>query len=347
MPPPRGLVQRLDQFLHGTPVLPRDARLLVACSGGADSIALLRLLHAANQSEHWGWTLLVGHVNHGLRGKASDADERFVEQLALALGLTCTSVRLALPRDASEDMARRQRFRALAEMAKRQRALGAVLGHHADDQAETVLMRILRGCGLDGLAGMAPRATVGGAAGAGGVGAVTVYRPLLGFRRVELREFLAEIGQQWREDASNDSPRFLRNRLRNEVLPGLAELQPAVADSLVRLAAIAREARDFIAQQASELALRAVVRIHPRKVAVQRGPLRGADPVLVAEVLRYAIDLVGGSTETADHERLGEAARVALNGQGGKRVQLGRGVELLVAGQTVVITRLLKRKPAA
>src|SRR6185369_10483401 len=111
MPPPRGLVQRLDQFLHGTPLLPRDARLLVACSGGADSIALLRLLHAANQSAHWDWTLVVGHVNHGLRGKSSDADQHLVEQLAGTLGVTCTSTRLTLPRDASEDAARRQRFR--------------------------------------------------------------------------------------------------------------------------------------------------------------------------------------------------------------------------------------------
>jgi hypothetical protein len=131
------------------------------------------------------------------------------------------------------------------------------------------------------------------------------------------------------------------------VLPQLTALQPAATDALVRLSAIAREARDFIAQQASELALKAVVRIHARKVAIKREPLRGADPVLVAEVLRYAIELVGGSTETADHERLGHAARVTLNGQGGKRVQLGRGVELAVAGPTVVITRLLKRKPAA
>ena len=171
-----------------------------------------------------------------------------------------------------------------------------------------------------------------------------LYRPLLAIRRAELRKYLEEIGQTWREDASNATARYLRNRVRQELLPRLSEFQPGSAEALVRLAAIAREARDFIARQASGLCDRAVVRIHPRKVAVHRGELRSADPVLVTEVLRYAVALVGGSTETADHERLSEAAHVALNGQGGKRVQLGRGVEMMVVGKTVVVSRLVQRK---
>ena len=338
MPPPRGLVQRLDQILHRTEMLPRGGRLLIGCSGGADSVALLRLLHAINQSDHWGWALAVGHVNHGLRGKASDADAQFVHQLASSLGLVCTTTTLELPADANEDLARRQRFKALTAMVRRQKCAGVVMAHHADDQAETVLMRILRGCGLVGLSGMAATATVGG---------LTVYRPLLQFTREELRGFLEEIGQSWREDASNISPRFLRNRVRAELLPTLAEFQPGgmsgVTGSLVRLAAIARDAQALIARQAEELALQAVVRIHGKKVAVHRKPLRGASPILVAQVLRYAIELVGGSTETADYQRLQEAAHITLFGDGGKRVELGRGVELVVSGQTVVIMRLVRK----
>ncbi len=330
MPPPRGLLQRVDQYLHRAEArgeaVPRSAKIVIACSGGADSVALLRLMHALNQSSYWRWTLAIGHVDHGIRKESSD-DADFVRHIAGTLGLMFMVERLNLGRAASEDQARRARLAALRKMVRRGGHDGAVMGHHADDQAETVILRIVRGCGLEGLGGMAERSVIGA-----GSAALCLYRPLLTFRRDDLRTFLAEIGQKWREDHTNDSAEYLRNRVRHEVLPLLETMNPGARDGLVRLAALAREARAWIVREASAVALDAVVRIHPRKVAVHRAKLRNLSDggtLLAAEVLRYAVDLVGGRGDALDFERLREAVRVVLAAEGGKRVELGNGVALV------------------
>src|SRR5438132_874431 len=130
MPAPRGLVQQLDQRLHKSDLLPPGARLLVAVSGGADSVALLRLLHAINQSNHWKWTLTVGHVDHGMRGRESAGDAAFVKRLARELKLPFRVKRLRLGPRASENEAREGRLRALRSLAA---GMGVVMAHHADD----------------------------------------------------------------------------------------------------------------------------------------------------------------------------------------------------------------------
>ena len=170
MPPPRGLIQWVDRELHRSSLLPREARLLVAVSGGADSVGLLRILCAVNRSRFWGWTLLVGHVDHGIRGSASAADAKFVRALAKELGLKYMLRRLQLKKNSSEALARDRRLSALRAMVRSEKCSGVVMGHHADDQAETVLLRIMRGCGLDGLAGMRSQNQVN---------KLTIYRPLL------------------------------------------------------------------------------------------------------------------------------------------------------------------------
>ena len=171
MPAPRGLVQRVDQELHRSGLLPKGAGLLVAVRGGADSVALLRLLCEINRSDYWGWKVVVGHVDHGLRGKASTADAAFVRMLAGELRVPYRGAKLRLKKGASEDAARQGRIGALTSMA---RGLdGIVMAHHAEDQAETVLMRMFRGTGITGLASMAAeRVFKSGKSG----GAVAVYR---------------------------------------------------------------------------------------------------------------------------------------------------------------------------
>ena len=219
----RGLVQQFDQYLHGSRLLKPKQRLLIACSGGADSIALLRLLQSVNQSNYWQWKLVVGHVNHGLRGRHSLADERFVRKTARALGLPCAVKRIRLKRHAtdhvSEAAARTARLDALYNLARRHRCAAIVLAHHADDQAETVLMRILRGCGITGLGGMRPRRKMA---------SLHLIRPVLNFERSSLRSYLRDLGQTWREDHTNAAPHYLRNRIRLELLPALETYQPAI-----------------------------------------------------------------------------------------------------------------------
>lgn len=220
--------------------------LLVAVSGGPDSVALLRALCAGRRTGDG--QIVAAHLNHLLRGADSDADEAFVAGLAVALGATSACHRLdvaALARAEGgnlEAVARRERYAWLAGVAQAHGLRFVATGHTASDQAETVLHRIVRGTGLEGLRGIAPRRRL--AAG------VELVRPLLGVTRAEVLAFLAELGQQARHDASNDDPRFTRNRIRHELLPILArDYNPRVEEVLARLA---QQAEEWAAEEEGE-----------------------------------------------------------------------------------------------
>ena len=205
---------------------------IVAVSSGADSVALLMALHAT----HPMGGLIVAHLNHGLRDAESDADEQFVRDLAIELNWPCRVARVDLARDAVggnlEAAARAARYRWFAEVAIELRAGWIATGHHADDQAETVLHRMMRGAGLQGLRGIAPIRRDG---------AVPILRPLLTVPRKDIFEFLAEHRQDYRTDSSNADPRFTRNRIRRELLPLMASFNADVVSALGRTAVQAEE----------------------------------------------------------------------------------------------------------
>jgi tRNA(Ile)-lysidine synthase len=213
-------------------------RVGVAVSGGADSVALLLLL--LELREKLGIVLSVVHFNHKLRGRASEADEKFVAKLAAKHGLEFHSASAHVARKAKderanlEDAARRARqdyFRALTESGVCERI---AVAHTADDQAETVLAHLLRGTGLAGLGGIHPVAG-------------PVFRPLLSVRRNELRRFLRARKQIWREDATNRDTKRMRARIRKKLLPLLQkQFQPAIVEHLCTLADLAREDEAFL-----------------------------------------------------------------------------------------------------
>lgn len=188
--------------------------------------------------------IVVAHFHHGLRGEEADADAAFVEELAQQLAVPCV-VERRLPADCesargrSEAGARSARYDFLRRTAHQIGARYVVTAHTADDQAETVLHRIVRGTGLTGLAGMRrARALAPG---------VTLLRPLLGFRRSEVCDYLAALGQPFRTDRSNHDRRYTRNRLRHELLPQLAdEYNPRIVEALLRLGELAGDSAAVI-----------------------------------------------------------------------------------------------------
>ncbi len=226
-------------------------RVGVAVSGGADSVALLRLLLEARAE--LGVVLSVVHFNHKIRGAEADADEQFVRELAGQHGLEFHCDSDDVPAFAEEnklsleDAARRLRyffFDRLTDDAVDQVATA----HTRDDQAETVLMRLLRGSGTKGLAGIYPG--VGGWIGAGvstgkNLAGPRIVRPVLGVARAELRAYLERVGQSWREDASNLDLDFTRNRLRHEILPALRQINPNLDKVLSDTADVARAEEDW------------------------------------------------------------------------------------------------------
>ncbi len=219
---------------------------IVAVSGGADSVALLLAL--------CGGAMTVAHLNHRLRGDESDADEQFVRELAEQLRIPSRFLRLDIATEAAgenlEAYARSRRYGWLAELAVETGAGWIATGHHADDQAETVLHRLLRGTGLQGLRGIAPIRRGG---------PVPVVRPLLCVPRSDLVAYLAACGQSYRTDSSNADPRFTRNRIRHELLPLLKSFNADVVAALGRTAAQAEEW--FVAQQAEGERLLAFVEL--------------------------------------------------------------------------------------
>jgi tRNA(Ile)-lysidine synthase len=234
-------VKSLENRLFGTirheRMLAPGDRAGVAVSGGADSVALLRLLE--NVRERLGVKLLVLHFNHSLRGAESDLDARFVEELAAERGLQCVVGREDVAAAAAsnkwnlEDAARRLRYAFFERQVALGRATRILVAHTADDQAETVLARIFRGTGPAGLAAIYPA-----------VGAVV--RPLLGERREDLRRYLCGLGQSWREDATNRDVTRQRARIREQLLPLLErEYSPGIVDRLCGLAGLAREDEIF------------------------------------------------------------------------------------------------------
>lgn len=221
---------------HGF-VRPGD-RVGVAVSGGADSVALLLLL--LELREKLGVLLSVGHFNHHLRGRASDADENFVAKLAakhgLALHVGREEVAAKAKREKAnlEDAARRARYEYFARLVEEGKVTRVAVAHTADDQAETVLAHILRGTGLAGLGGIHPLAK-------------HIVRPLLEVRRAELRAYLRSKKQNWREDATNQDTARTRAGIRKKLLPLLErQFQSGVVEHLVSLAKLAREDEKFL-----------------------------------------------------------------------------------------------------
>ena len=266
-------------------MLPRGARAGVAVSGGADSVALLHLLHRLSQTR--GWSLVVLHFDHRLRGTESDGDRGFVEALAASLELPCftqaADVQAVAQGGNLEQTARQLRYRFFAE-ARQRESLGTVAtGHTASDQAETVLMRLLRGTAPDSLAGI--RAVNDG----------WIIRPLLELTRDQVRKWLLAEGLSWREDSSNAENCYDRNRLRNEVLPLLRnQWNPKVEAALARLASLAARDESYWESQV-ELVWREAAAYHRLGIVLDVERLRREHSALQARVLMRACSEAAGA----------------------------------------------------
>ena len=217
-------MRTLEELRAGLRALP-EGRCLLGLSGGADSVALLHLLLPLQ--EQAGFRLEAAHVNHGLRGAESDGDEEFVRQLCREKGVPAHFLRVDLGGRRDENSAREARYQALFGLMEREEIPTLVLAHQRDDQAETFLMRLLRGAGPEGLGGMRARERRG---------EFLLLRPMLDLSGRELRETLREAGIAWREDGSNRDPAYLRNRIRGELMPCLEALASGAGERIARTA---------------------------------------------------------------------------------------------------------------
>jgi tRNA(Ile)-lysidine synthase len=228
------LLQRIEENIQNRRLLKRGQAVLVAVSGGLDSMTLLHTLHELSSRHRW--QLTVAHFNHELRGRSSDADEKLVRQTATALKLPFVAGRANVKEFAQksklsvEMAARKLRHGFFARTARERNIRVVALAHHADDQVELFFLRVLRGAGGEGLAGMKWRAP------SPVDSKIMLVRPLLDSAKAELREFARERRIHFRDDATNATLDLPRNRVRNELLPLLTRrYQPALAKTVLRL----------------------------------------------------------------------------------------------------------------
>jgi tRNA(Ile)-lysidine synthase len=233
------MLKRIRKTIADCSLLERGDHLLVAVSGGPDSVSLLRAMVLL--SSEYELRLTTAHLNHGLRGAEAQREEAFVRSLCVGMGVACicktVDIRmLQRGRGMSlEEIGREQRYKFLDETAETCGALKIATGHHRDDQAETVLINLLRGSGLEGLKGIPP------------VRDGRIIRPLLHVGRSEILEFLNSEGMTYMMDSSNLSPLFLRNRVRHELIPELTlRYNPAIVEVLSHTAEIIRKEDDYL-----------------------------------------------------------------------------------------------------
>ena len=285
-------------------------RLALAVSGGADSVALLRSL-----ATDPGLVLTVVHVHHGIRGEEADADAAFVEALAGTLGLRFLRHDIDTPGEAGrerqslEEAARVLRYRWFDALLAGNEVDAVATAHTLDDQAETVLHKLLRGAWTEGLGGIAPVLTREHG---------FVVRPMLAVTRAEVLACLCALGQPWREDSSNQDTAFTRNRIRHELLPMLGAYNPRIAEQLGRLSAIARDEEVYWEAELKRLLPGLLLpgrpvrgggraaSTHPgeRTLAIEVERLRALHPALQRRILRAAARDLGVALDFDQTARL-------------------------------------------
>jgi len=296
---------------------------VVAVSGGADSVALLCILQTLYPA-----SLTVAHINHQLRGEESDGDEAFVRELAAKLALPCrvkvVNVAAMASGENLEATARKVRYEFFSELAVEVGAGWIATGHTADDQAETILHRLIRGTGLQGLRGIAHQQSV-------------IIRPLLAVARADVLEHLASLNQPFREDSSNADPRFTRNRIRHELVPLLKTFNPAIVSTLGQIASQAAEAFELVEADSKRWAKEVELPRAGDRLILDATKLVDAHPYRVRELLRFLWQREGWPTTdmTADHwTRLVAVAHGNLTA-----VDFPEGISARRAGKVVQIGR--------
>ena len=316
---------RVLRFIRRYRLISGQEMLVVGVSGGRDSVCLLHIL--AGLSSQLGLKLHVAHLNHGLRGAESDADAQYVSDLASRLGLSATigqrdvagyRLRHGL---SPEEAAREVRYDFLAEVAASMDTHLVAVGHTADDQAETILMHLVRGAGTRGLRGMQP---VGAWKSAPGHTQLTVVRPLLEVSHEQTEAYCRAHELQPRSDSSNLWPAYLRNRLRSEALPVLQAFNPRLRETLLRTGRVMADEFAFLSEQVAQV-WDDVVSKEGDMLALDGEKLAALHPALQRHLLRAAVEHFQGSLRDIEADHI-EQMMAALVKSAGKRLALPGGL---------------------
>ena len=341
------LLARVRSFVQDHHLLTTGDGVVVGVSGGPDSLCLLHLL--LRLRDEYALALHVAHLHHGARGADADADAAFVSALAHRWGLPVTVVRRDVPAIAAahklafEEAARRVRYTFLAQVAQDVGATRVAVGHNADDQAETVLMHLLRGAGPAGLRGMRPAAPLtayrllGEVAEAPIPSALVLIRPLLSTPRAEVERYCAEEGLEPRFDRSNLDTTYFRNRLRHELLPLLETANPNIRRRLVRTAEVVAADYDLLSQILDQVWDEVVVSETAEAIFFDRVAWESQHRSLQRALVRRAAYRLRPHLRDVSFVHVENAVRVARAGKTGGQATLPGGLALTVGYDRLVV----------
>ncbi len=308
-------------------------RLVIGVSGGPDSTALALLMHELNQTEKHGWRLHLAHLNHGLRGLDSDSDARFVADLAgrhdWEVTIENRPVKELAARDnlTLEEAARNERYAFFERVLEATQAKAVATAHHADDNVETVLHRLLRGTGIRGLSGIPPvRALRQGVP-------YRLIRPLLNIRQAEILAYLKENDILSCHDHTNEITEATRNRIRNELIPRLEkEYNPAVGEALLRLAEQCRWVNEFLQDIVDRkfpgLVIETPNRGRSGEITLDARLLLEQPRIVQTELVRRAIVTLGVGEKKLTFSHLVSIVELAGKNVSGKKLELLRGLHV-------------------
>lgn len=317
------LLDHLENWLRERRLLDADQRWVVGVSGGPDSTLLLHAMHALSETRGLNLSLCAAHFHHGLRGADADADAEFAAQCADQLNVAFhredgkLAAQLERGGASTEELARDERYAFLERIALRTGSDLVAVGHHADDNTETVLQRICRGTGLRGLAGMRDiRELQPGSR-------VRLVRPFLPLRRTDLLEICAQQQIAFRHDPSNESSEFTRNRIRHEILPMLREkINRNVDDALLRLAEQARWLGTYLEDTAERALDSMLVAQESGLVALSISELLKKHRIIQAGALRRAVFVLLGEEIDLGFHHIESLLKLAADATSGKEVHL-------------------------
>ena len=336
------ILERVEQKLEKSGVIAGGAKLIVAVSGGCDSVALLHMLCKLRGSLEV--ALHVASLDHGLRGAAGQGDLDFVGQLARNWGLRYTLNQVDVPRLSRgwglglEAAARHARYDFLAQVARQEDCQCVVVGHHADDQAETVLMNIIRGSGLRGLGGMRLLSPLPDHP------QLQLLRPLLTITRAELEHYCQAKDLVYRQDESNWDTSFGRNFLRHEIMDRLSRMNPDVVSALNRLAESAAVDESFVASQLENLA-EVALSSWDDGCSISRPLFLKAHPALQRRLLRRAFHLLAAGGESLSHELTLDLVAFCQSDRTGAKRDIGAALELRIVYDDIRIQRKGSQEP--
>lgn len=316
---------RVERFIRERSLLQPNEPLFIAVSGGPDSMALLHMMHRLSSS--WGLELIAVHVNHQIRGGEADQEAQQVRQYTKQLGVQFKLISIDIPSILQrsggnlQEVARKERYAAMLQLAEELQVRNIALAHHADDQVETFLMRLIKGSSPAGLSGMRAIRQVGKA---------VFIRPLLHIYKHDLLQYCREYSIPYAEDSSNKSTAYLRNRLRLELVPYMQQLNPNVTQAIHQTVQLMQEDEDYIEQQ-TESWVAAQVTARQGIYYLQRSQFALLSLALQRRVIKLILSYLSEGEPVWDYNKLERFRAAIVSAKTGARYfDFGRNIECAI-----------------